>query len=301
MKKTTSDRIARLSPTEDYEEIVRLLTYTLFPWDIEKALEFALFRTYATPSISRVLAATGEFSKRPRKRYDDTELVLSEISEHGIESERGGKALARMNEMHGRFRIKNVEYLYVLSTFVFEPIRWMERYGARPFTELEKQAWFNKYVDLGRHMNIQDLPEDMALFEQFNIDYEKEHYRFVESNRVVGDATGDLFLGFYLPEFLFPLGRPFMYSLMDEPLVAAFQFPKPPVFLRKTVAALMKMRRLILSALPENEKPKYFTQKKRPTYPLGYSIENLGTFSKSQSKSRLSKAGSEAAPNERSP
>jgi len=38
---------------------------------IVRALEFALFRTYAVPSISAQLAMTGEFVKRPRKRYDE--------------------------------------------------------------------------------------------------------------------------------------------------------------------------------------------------------------------------------------
>jgi hypothetical protein len=293
MKKPTSDKIAGLSPTEDCEEIVRLLTYTLFPWDITKALEFALFRTYAVPSISKLLAATGEFTNRSQKRYDDTELILSEIAEHGIDSERGSKSVTRLNEMHGRFKIQNVDYLYVLSTFVFEPIRWMERYGARSFTELEKQAWFNRYVRLGRSMDIEDLPEDLASFEQFNIDFEEEHYAFAESNRIVGEATRDLFLGFYLPKSLAVLGRPFIYSFMDEPLLAAFRFPNPPMPVRSVASALMKARQLLVRALPENKKPQYTTQKKHPTYPLGYSIEELGTFSRSQSKSRPSKAGSE--------
>ncbi len=43
------------------------------------------------------------------------------MSEHGIESERGQRSLARMNDMHGRFKISNDDYLYVLSNFIFEP------------------------------------------------------------------------------------------------------------------------------------------------------------------------------------
>ena len=83
----------------------------------------ALFRTYAVPSISGLLAETGEFERRPRKRYDDTELILAEMLENGLDSPRGRAALARMNAMHGRFPIANEDMLYVLSTFIFEPIR----------------------------------------------------------------------------------------------------------------------------------------------------------------------------------
>ncbi len=274
-----SKRIEALSPVDDYEEIIKLLSYTLFPWDIERALEFALFRTYAVPSISRLLAATGEFTNRPRKRYDDTELILGEISEHGIESERGQRSLARMNDMHGRFRISNDDFLYVISTFIFEPIRWVERFGVRPFTAKEKEAWFNYYVALGGHMNIQDLPEDMDKFEQFNLEYENQHYSYAESNHIVGEATRDMFLGVYLPKPLVGVGEPVVYAMMESSLLAAFGFPEPSLLTRRAVAALMSIRKSLLGLLPENTKPKYITARKRPTYPGGYIIESLGTFS----------------------
>jgi hypothetical protein len=49
------------------ERVVWRLTFVEFPWDINKALEFALLRTYAVPSISGLLARTGEFKRRPRQ------------------------------------------------------------------------------------------------------------------------------------------------------------------------------------------------------------------------------------------
>ena len=80
-----SAEIDRLDPECDYERIVLLLSYQLFQWDVERSLEFALLNTYAIPSISGLLARTGEFTMRARKRYDDTELLLAEIGEHGFE------------------------------------------------------------------------------------------------------------------------------------------------------------------------------------------------------------------------
>ena len=77
MRSEYASRISGLDPVEDYREIVYLLTCYEFPWDIERALEFALFRTYAVPSISGLLDRTGEFVRRTRKRYDDTELILA--------------------------------------------------------------------------------------------------------------------------------------------------------------------------------------------------------------------------------
>ena len=41
----------------------------------------------------------------------------------GYDSERGKRALRRLNHLHGRFAIANEDFLNVLSTFIFEPIR----------------------------------------------------------------------------------------------------------------------------------------------------------------------------------
>lgn len=117
------DAIQRLDPEKDAQRIVFLSTCYEFPFDTTRALEFALFRTYCVPSISGLLDKTGEFQRRPQKRYDDTDLIVSELMEWGYDSERGRRALRRMNQLHGRFAIANEDFLYVLSTFVFEPIR----------------------------------------------------------------------------------------------------------------------------------------------------------------------------------
>lgn len=41
-----------------------------------QSLEMALFKTYSVPSISRILAATSQFSSETGKRVEDTELIL---------------------------------------------------------------------------------------------------------------------------------------------------------------------------------------------------------------------------------
>lgn len=278
-----SKRIASLDPDADHQEIVRLLVHYVFPWDIKKSLEFALFRTYAVPSISKLLAETGEFSERPAKRYDDTDLILSEMVDNGYDSNRGRRAMRRMNQMHGRFDITNDDFLYVLTTFILEPIRWAERFGERPFTENEKAASFKYYLEIGRRMNIRDIPTDLTTIEQFNVRYEAQHFKFAETNPVIGNATVDLLLGFYLPQPLWPLGRHLVYALMDEPLLDAFGYPHPPRWLRVLTEGALQLRAALLRVLPERRTPVMGTKLARPTYPNGYAIENLGTFGNGES------------------
>src|SRR5437660_5346349 len=169
---TILDQIRALDPRGEHQRIVFLSTRFEFPFDTTRSLEFALFRTFCVPSVSALLDKTGEFSQRAQKRYDDTDIIVSELMEWGYDSERGKAALRRMNQLHGRFQIANADFLYVLSTFVFEPIRWNERFGWRLMCEHEKLAMFHFWCEVGRRMNIKDLPESYQQFERYNIDYE---------------------------------------------------------------------------------------------------------------------------------
>ena len=93
-------RIEALDPARDCAEIYRLMGTREFPWDMTQALSFALFRTYAVPSIGALLARTGELTERTQKRYDDTVLILDAVLEHGTDSRQGRPAIRRMNQMH---------------------------------------------------------------------------------------------------------------------------------------------------------------------------------------------------------
>src|SRR3954451_2404312 len=104
--------IATLDPDRDYEEIYRLMIGHEFPWDMTQALSFALFRTYAVPSIGRLLDETGELEHRTQKRYDDTALLLDEPALHGLRSDRGRRAIRRINLMHGAYPISADEMRY---------------------------------------------------------------------------------------------------------------------------------------------------------------------------------------------
>ena len=270
------DHIKTLDVVRDHQEIGFLMACVDFPWDYTRALEFALFRVFGVAKGTPLLERTGEFVNRTRKRYDDTVLILAEILEHGYDSERGRAAIKRMNQQHGRYRIPNDEYLYTLSTFVLEPIRWLERFGWREITHEEKQAAFLYWMEIGKRMNIQDLPPSLEVFDQFNRAYEREHFRYAPSNQRIAEATRDLVLSMYLPRFLWRFGAPFVYALIDDPLLDAVGFQRPPMWLRSFVEAGLKARGWLMKFLPPRRSPYLYTRQPYPTYPNGYQIEQLG-------------------------
>lgn len=275
-KRMRQQYMASLDAEKNCQEISYLLTCYEFPWDTTRALELALFRVFGIAETSRLLAETGEFEKRTQKRYDDTVLLLSEILENGYESPRGKAALRRINEQHNRYKIPNDEFLYTLSTFIFEPIRWNERFGWRPLNDNEKQASYFFWREIGKRMAIKDIPESYEAFEQYNIEYERTRFVFSAENKRIAIATRNLMLGWLLPRALWPAGAPFVHALIDSPLLKAVGLKPAPYGLQRFVEGAMKMRAAILALLPPRRKARLLTRQKNRTYPDGYRIDRLG-------------------------
>jgi hypothetical protein len=271
-------RIARLNPVTDHLEIYQISAGYEFPWDYTRALELALLRTYCVPSISRLLAATGEFEKRPQKRYDDTALLMGEIAAHGYDSPRGREALRVVNRAHGRYAISNDDMRYVLSAFVYDPIEWIDSYGWRPLHVNEKLAAFHYYSEVGRRMGIRDVPPTFAEFAAFKRDYEAENFVYSAATRQIGDYTVDLFAAWF-PGFLRPAVRLGVRGMLDEPMLRAFGFDPAPAWLGAVSAAALKARAAAVRLLPPRRESVLGVSRRNrtyPGYPAGYRPADLG-------------------------
>lgn len=274
-KFTALHEIQKLDPQRDHERIVYLSACFDFPFDTTRALEFALFRTFAVPSISAILDGTGEFRHRAQKRYDDTDILISELVEYGYRSDRGSRAIRRMNQLHGRFSIPNCDFLYVLSTFIFEPIRWNDRYGWRPMCEAERLSYFYFWREVGQRMHIQEIPADYDSFDRFNREFEQERFLFAETNQRVGSATREVFVSWF-PRPFAPLVRSAVYAMLDEPLREAFGFPQPSRLMAWLIPNALRLRSRLIRWMPARRNPRLRTDMKRPNYPSGYQIETIG-------------------------
>jgi hypothetical protein len=274
-KSRVLEEILRLYPERDHQRISYLSTCYDFPWDTTRALEIALFRTYCVPRMTRILVSTGEFTQRAQKRYDDTVLILAELLENGYDSERGRAAMRIMNRLHGLYPIDNEDFLYTLSTFIFEPLRWNARFGWRPLSEHEKLATYFYWREVRRRMNIKDIPPDLEAFERFNLAYEREQFQYGESNRHIADRTLAVFLSWY-PRAVSPLVAGVIYAMLDEPVRAAHDWPKVAPWTRRLVEGGLHARATALRYLPRRRQPHLLTEVRHRTYRNGYNLAELG-------------------------
>jgi hypothetical protein len=257
--------IRRLDPERDAQRIVFLDSNVEFPWDTQRALELAFFRTYAVPSIAELLASTGELTERARRRYDDTRLLMSALGEYGWDGELGRQALRRINRIHARFEIGNDDYLYVLSALALEPIRWNARFGWRPLVENERQATYVFWREIGRRMGIRGIPSSLDELDAFNTAFERDRFAFTEAGRSLAKATLGLFRG-----------RRLAVALLDEPLCRALGLPRPSPRERTAAEAAVRGRAALVRRLPPRRRAVFRTLERHRTYPHGYEIAQLG-------------------------
>ncbi|MEU8622527.1 oxygenase MpaB family protein [Streptomyces sp. NPDC048623] len=273
----TLRHLETLDPKADHEEIHRLSSDREFPWDYGRGLEVAIWRTCCVPAISDVLDGTGEFALRAQKRYDDTRILLGELVRGGYDSDRGRQAIRQINNAHHRFDIANEDMLYVLSTFVLEPVRWIDRWAWRPTSETERLAAFYFFANVGRRMNIREIPTDYASFEEFNREYERARFRRVPSNHRVGTAV----IGLYASWYRRPVRDLVSATLpcrLDAPALDALGMRRPPLWARALNHAGLRGH-----ARAERVAPKLMarlmtrpTARTYPGYPSGYDLADIG-------------------------
>ena len=268
--------IASLDAARDCQRIAYLLSNYEFPFDLIRANELALFHTYGSRSIARLLDKTGEFAKRGQKRYDDTTLLILSFVEAGWASDQGQRSIAQMNKIHGHFSIPNEDFLFVLWTFIDFPIQWLNEFGWRKFTAHEQLAWFNFWVGIGKQMNLTDIPPTKAAFDCFVADYEQRELVYAEASQRVAESTMQV-LAAMVPAPLRFAVAPIAYGLVRPQLLPAIGAKAPAPWLQKSVYAALKVRSWVKRVLSIEAYPVKLNEKKFVSYPDSkYILENVG-------------------------
>lgn len=224
---------------KDAMRIQQVISELEFPFIFEKALQFALFRTYGIPSVSHLLVATRQFSEPSTacKRYADTVLLIAEFIGHNPTAERTRQAIGRMNYIHSHYQksgqILDDDMLYTLSLFALEPVRWINKYEWRQLEDFEICAVGTFWKSVGDSMGIsyeklesgtggkegswRDGLEWWEEIKEWSKMYEEEKMVPAETNKRTAEQTTRILL-WTIPEPLKGMGRYLVSALMDDRL-----------------------------------------------------------------------------------
>lgn len=267
--------VSALDPDTDYEQIVREIVWQ-YPVDLNLSHWFGFFRTYGAPSISTLLFQTNESVRNPRKRTEDTAYIISYLLMNGLNEPTSGYPLGLINMSHSRFKIPNEDYLYVLSIFILEPMRMNKLYSWKIWSEREKRAYCNFFVELGKKMGIENIPSRWEQFVELQDDYERRNFVFQPHQTVLAKklkgAAGEE--SFFFVGWMLKLGLP---VVLGNRLSVALGLPIPSAFRKGLTWVVFKLGYLLIDAFGKapgiNEKKPLFSK----TYPDGAGIYDVGT------------------------
>ncbi|RAK97041.1 uncharacterized protein BO80DRAFT_364960 [Aspergillus ibericus CBS 121593] len=261
----TRESFSRMTD-DDACAIQKALVRLEFPFFYLKSLQFALFRTYGIPTISRTLTNTTQFSnpETALKRYADTVALVQEFIGHAPTSSRACASIARTRWIHSSYRasgkILEDDMLYTLGLFATQPIEFVEKYEWRNLSDLEKCAIGTFFKSLGDSLDISydALPSGKTGFRDglqwleevrtWSEDYEARCMVPNVKNREIADQTIAMLL-YMVPKPLQNIGLNFVTFMMDDRLRKAMLFDAPPTFQAMLFSFLLSARRFAMRYL----------------------------------------------------
>ncbi|KAI1338865.1 hypothetical protein F5Y15DRAFT_416628 [Xylariaceae sp. FL0016] len=243
----------------DYKQAQEIMQLSMLhdePFLFAFGTQWALVKSYGIASGTPLLVQTRQLCDAGKvgRRAEDTAIFLGEFLAGDLDGERGRLAMARLNWLHGRYRISEGDYVHTLALFVLEPQRWIERYGWRAMTRLEKVAHLVYWREIGHRMGFGGIPATLEALEAWKAAYEETHLYYIPENRMVTDATVDVFLR-KVPRRMRGMVKDTFVSFIEEEKVrAALGYADPPAWATALTTGFFRLRGLLIRylALPRS-------------------------------------------------
>lgn len=236
----------------DYKIAHEIMKFSLlheFPWMYFFGTSFALIKTYAVASGTPLLVQTRQLTTDAKvgRRAEDTGVLIAEFVVGSVDSERGLKALSKVNWLHARYgsKIGNDEMTHTLAMFVLEPHTWVDRYEWRAISELEKVAAFVYWKEIGNRMGIRDIPGTLDDLRSWTETFEEKNMVYAKSNRICAETTMNLYLR-NIPGYMKSFARHAANSLLEERVRIALGAADPPRWIQRLVVSTLTLRGLLV-------------------------------------------------------
>lgn len=253
-----------LTPRQGQQITLSLMAYDC-PQITNLGAEVALIKAFIPQRMAELLLQTGQMKNLSTsgKRALDTEILMwtwlafplpidPNSADFNLEANvdpRATIAVARVNVLHRRYKIGNEYYLYTLALLMHEPLEWTARYDWRQPTEMERDAVFIYWKEIGRMMDIHDLWETRLDMVHWLENFERELAPSKEANELV-NAGFDYFLQrvprrFGIPELM----RNLFLCLVGENARRIAMLPDPPRTIECLVQCFLMIRKFYVRHL----------------------------------------------------
>jgi hypothetical protein len=246
---TKFEELAALDPLNDSDRIHHALS-SAFRAEGRVLELLAINRIAVSTPAALFIRSTREAENRSIARFHDTYALFANFFEWGEDSKRGRAAIAKINQIHGRYSIPHVDMKFILLQAAFTWLDGAERIAHRALLEVERRGFFHAYVRLGRAMRIDELDDDFDGMYGWYSEYNRAH----ASHSPLKTETFETIVGNSLADSKVPELQAAMFFAarvaMDDAYRAALGYPAPKPEEIVAVRAVFFTVGRLLSALP---------------------------------------------------
>jgi len=167
--------------------------YRRHPYPFRFGSYLAILRSLTIANLVERLYQDSRLSNETYQRLLRTRQLIRTLIYYGSESVEAQRAIDTINQAHANVVATNEDYLYVLSTFFLEPLRWNQAYGKTPIDEQDTLLVIKFWSDIGSRMHIQNIPTGLDQWRQFQQDYENRFSEYsTAGNRLAMSSINEL-------------------------------------------------------------------------------------------------------------
>jgi len=250
-----------LSPRDDCEKIYFHLACHEFPWECYHGINFALFRGFASPSIASIFAGTSNFQNFTEKRLNDTNIIMHSWINYGIDSSQGRESMAHLIQIHNVFKksISNQDFVYMLCSFMVDTMRFIEVFGWRKLTNLEKEAIYFFWHKIGQRMNIKEIPGSLVECSELIEHYiESDKARQTDSGKVLSATLISMFAELHKPlpkTFAINCIHSLLFAIGGKTFIEKLGLPVPTVTMEVGILLIGWLRGKVMLFFPPRKIP----------------------------------------------
>jgi len=154
---------------------IQALYYDKYRNSFRLGTYIALLKTMSISHLVVQLYGDSQLNRQTYERLNKTRDFIKALITSGIDSEQSTSVFAHINRMHSNLPASNDDFLYVLSTFILEPIRFNRQFSTTQLTKEAIDTLLGFWKEVGSRMNINNIPLSEAQWKAFQIDYEASH------------------------------------------------------------------------------------------------------------------------------
>jgi len=185
----------------------------------------ALIRMMGISHLVPALYGHTKLATQTQARLARTRQTLLDLIEHGFESEPGRAAMQRLRAVHAGLSATPEDFLYVLSAFFLEPVRWNAAHARHRFSEAELAQLLDFWHRVGDEMALTGRPDTLDGWLRLQADYEGRHLRHTaEGERLARLCLRDV-VKLTLPRGMRVAFRQLMLATMEEKVREVLALP----------------------------------------------------------------------------